>query len=80
MNSTLRDYSSPPWETSVYKGIPMSKCTPDKIKVIREIVGRPLKIRFRGPRNTTKDMGRNTYTRQSSCLKVNAKTFTVYCR
>ena len=80
MTTTLRDYSSPPWETSVYKGIPMSKCTPEKIKVIREIVGKPLKLRYRGPRNTTKDMGRSTHTRQSSCLKENAVTFTVYCR
>ena len=81
MNSTLRDYSSPPWETSLYKKIPMSKYTPEKIRVIREIVGKPLKIRFRGPRNTTKDiMGRSTHTRQSSCLKENAVTFTVYCR
>ena len=80
MNSTLRDYSSPPWETSVYKGIPMSKCTPEKIKVIREIVGKPLKIRYRGPRNTTRDMVRSSHTRQSSCLKENAVTFTVYCR
>ena len=80
MNSTLRDYSSPPWETSLYKNIPIDKYSPDKIKVIREIVGRPLKIRFRGPRNTTKDMGRSTHTRQSSCLKENAVTFTVYYR
>ena len=80
MSATLRDYSSPPWETSVYKNIPMNKYSPDKIKVIREIVGRPLKIRFRGPRNTIKDMGRSTHTRQSSCLKENAVTFTVYCR
>ena len=80
MTTTLRDYSSPPWETSVYKGIPMSKCTPDKIKVIREIVGRPLKIRYRGPRNTTRDMVRSSHTRQSSCLKENAVTFTVYYR
>jgi hypothetical protein len=80
MDTTLRDYSSPPWETSVYKGIPMSKCTPEKIKVIREIVGRPLKIRYRGPRNTTRDMVRSSHTRQSSCLKENAVTFTVYYR
>ena len=80
MSTTLRDYSSPPWETSVYKNIPMNKYSPDKIKVIREIVGKPLKIRFRGPRNTTKDMGRSTHTRQSSCLKENAVTFTVYYR
>ena len=80
MSTTLRDYSSPPWETSLYKNIPIDKYSPDKIKVIREIVGKPLKIRFRGPRNTTKDMGRSTHTRQSSCLKENAVTFTVYYR
>jgi hypothetical protein len=80
MSTTLRDYSSPPWETSVYKGIPMSKCTPDNIRLITKIVGKPLKLRFRGPRNTTKDMGRSTHTRQSSCLKENAVTFTVYYR
>ena len=80
MSTTLRDYSSPPWETSVYKGIPMSKCTPEKIKVIREIIGKPLKIRYRGPRNTTRDMVRSSHTRQSSCLKENAVTFTVYYR
>jgi hypothetical protein len=80
MSSTLRDYSSPPWETSLYKNIPISKYTPDRVKVIREIVGRPLKIRFRGPRNTRSDMGRSTHTRQSTCLKENAVTFTVYVR
>jgi len=80
MSTRLKDFQSPPWETSLYKNIPMSKYTPDKIQVIKEIVGRPLKIRFRGPRNTTKDMGRSTHTRQSSCLKENAVTFTVYCR
>jgi len=31
MNSTLRDYSSPPWETSLYKNIPISKYTPEKL-------------------------------------------------
>ena len=80
MSTTLRDYSSPPWETSVYKGIPMSKCTPEKIKVIREIIGKPLKLRYRGPRNTIRDMVRSSHTRQSSCLKENAVTFTVYYR
>jgi hypothetical protein len=80
MNSTLRDYSSPPWETSLYKKIPMSKYTPEKIQVIREIVGRPIRIRFRGPRNTIADKGRTMNNRQSSCLKESAKTFTVYVR
>ena len=80
MSMTLRDYSSPPWETSLYKNIPMDKYSPEKIKVIRSIVGKPLKVRFRGPRNTVKDMGRSFHTRQSTCLKENAVTFTVYVR
>ena len=80
MSTTLRDYSSPPWETSLYKNIPMDKYTPEKIKVIRSIVGKPLKVRFRGPRNTVRDMGRSFHTRQSTCLKENAVTFTVYVR
>jgi hypothetical protein len=80
MTTKLRDYQSPPWETSLYKNIPMDKYTPEKIKVIRSIVGRPIKIRFRGPRNTIADAGRTSQTRQSSCLKESAKTFTVYCR
>jgi len=80
MSTTLRDYSSPPWETSLYKNIPIDKYTPEKIKVIRSIVGKPLKVRFRGPRNTVRDMGRSFHTRQSTCLKENAVTFTVYVR
>jgi len=80
MTTKLRDYQSPPWETSLYKNIPMDKYTPEKIKVIRSIVGRPIKIRFRGPRNTIADARRTSQTRQSSCLKESAKTFTVYCR
>jgi len=80
MSTRLKDFQSPPWETSLYKNIPMDKYTPEKIKVIRSIVGRPIKIRFRGPRNTIADAGRTSQTRQSSCLKESAKTFTVYCR
>ena len=80
MTTKLKDFQSPPWETSLYKKIPMSKYTPEKIQVIREIVGRPIRIRFRGPRNTIADKGRTMNTRQSSCLKESAKTFTVYVR
>ena len=80
MTTKLKDFQSPPWETSLYKKIPMSKYTPEKIRVIREIIGKPLKLRYRGPRNTTRDMVRSSHTRQSSCLKENAVTFTVYYR
>lgn len=40
--------------------------------------GKFFRIRYRGPRNTHKDMGRGFMTRQSTCLKANAKTFSVY--
>jgi hypothetical protein len=80
MTTKLKDFQSPPWETSLYKNIPISKYTPEKVQVIREIVGRPIRIRFRGPRNTIADKGRTMNTRQSSCLKESAKTFTVYVR
>jgi len=78
MSTTLRDYSSPPWETSLYKNIPMDKYSPEKIKVIRSMVGKPLKVRFRGPRPP--NSGRSDSTRQSTCLKKDAITFAVYCR
>jgi hypothetical protein len=80
MTTKLKDFQSPPWETSLYKNIPISKYTPEKLLVIREIVGRPIRIRFRGPRNTIADKGRTMNNRQSSCLKESAKTFTVYVR
>ena len=40
--------------------------------------GKFFRIRYRGPRNTPKDMGRGFMCRQSTCLKENAKTFSVY--
>ena len=80
MSTRLKDFQSPPWETSLYKNIPMIKYTPEKIQVIREIVGRPIRVRFRGPRNTIADKGRTINNKQSTCLKESAKTFTVYFR
>lgn len=38
----------------------------------------PIKIRYRGPRNTIFDGTRSRSARQSTCLKINAETFTVY--
>jgi hypothetical protein len=38
----------------------------------------PIKIRYRGPRNTIFDMVRSNVSKQSTCLKINAETFTVY--
>jgi len=40
--------------------------------------GKYYRIRYRGPRNTVLDRGRNRATRASTCLKVNAVKFAVY--
>lgn len=72
----LRDFRSPPWEVSLYKKIPMAKYNRESMKLIREIVGEPVRVLFRGPRPATS--GRSIVTRQSSCLKQDAVTFSVY--
>jgi hypothetical protein len=56
----------------------MDKYTPAKLDVIREIVGQPIRIKFRGPRPA--NSGRSAVARQGTCLKSDAKTFTVYAR
>jgi hypothetical protein len=73
----LKDFSSPGFY-SLYKGIPMSKYTPKTRKLIREVVGQPLRFKFRGPR--PQKYGRSFQTRQSGCLKEDAVTFSVYLR
>ena len=40
--------------------------------------GKFFRIRYRGPRNTPLDYRRGFMSRQSTCLKANAKTFSVY--
>jgi hypothetical protein len=42
--------------------------------------GSQYRILYRGPRNTPLDRGRSTVSRQSTCLKANAVTFSVYQR
>jgi hypothetical protein len=73
----LNDFNSPGFY-SLYKGIPMSKYTPKTRKLIREVVGQPLRFKFRGPR--PQKYGRTFSTRQSGCLKEDAVTFSVYLR
>lgn len=73
----LKDFSSPGFY-SLYKGIPMFKYTPETRKLIRSVIGQPVRFKFRGPRPAK--YGRSSYTRQSSCLKEDAVTFSVYLR
>ena len=70
----LKQYQSPNTETSYYKGIPI-----EYLEVTRKILkanGLSRKVRYRGPRPA--HPGRSRFDRQASCLKVDAKTFTVY--
>lgn len=61
----------------LYSGIPI-----DLLETFKYFYSRmnktPIKIRYRGPRNTVFDSGRSQVSRRSSCLKINATTFTVY--
>jgi hypothetical protein len=41
-------------------------------------LGIDIKVRYRGSRNTPADRNRSPMSRQTTCLKQNAKTFTVY--
>jgi len=74
----LFDYVSPSSEESLYKGIPMSEYTEENRKQIRQLIGKPVRFLFRGPRRF--DYHRFPQTRQASCIKASAKTFTVYIR
>lgn len=76
--SMLRDFRAPVNEYALYKEIPMAKYTAESRKVIREVVGKTVRFVFRGPRRF--DYGRFPQTRQASCLKKNAVTFSVYVR
>jgi hypothetical protein len=76
--STLRNFRAPEKESAVYKGIPMTKYTSENRKLIREVIGKTVRFVFRGPRRF--DYDRFPQTRQASCIKANALTFSVYIR
>lgn len=63
--------------TDLYTGIPIQY-----LETFRYFYSKlnttPIKIRYRGPRNTLFDNGRSRVSKQSTCLKINAETFTVY--
>lgn len=74
----IENFVSPPWEYSLYKKIPMNEYNRETMKAIREMVGKSLRVRFRGPR--PKHFGRSNMNRQATCLKQDAVTFAVYYR
>ena len=62
--------------TAIFSNCPIE--TLDHFRKVIAARGKFFRIRYRGPRNTPKDMGRGFMSRQSTCLKANAKTFSVY--
>ena len=62
--------------TALFSNAPIANL--DNFRKVMALEGKYFRIRYRGPRNTPKDMGRGFMCRQSTCLKENAKTFSVY--
>ncbi len=71
----IYNYLSPPWETSIYKGIPISKLKEFQ-KIMRDAKC-SVQIRFRGPRKHRFDSWVN---KSGHCLKKDAVSFAVYWR
>jgi hypothetical protein len=64
----IKDYASPPWETSLFKGIPIEDI--EVVRAMMKLEGINYRFRFRGPRPSRKY--------QSYIPKTMAKTFAVY--
>jgi len=73
----LTKYQSPPWNSSLLQGLPIEMYTKEFMSYLRWVYGRPLRVKFRGPRPVRND-GRTKSLRQSTCLRIDAKTFSVY--
>lgn len=58
---------------AVYDNVPILY-----LDLFRSLYPGRYKIRYRGPRNTPGDCLRSPLSRQSTCLKENAKTFSAY--
>lgn len=69
-------YVSPPWETSIIKGVPVTH--KDEFLHQARLAGFKVKIRYRGPRKHR--LNRSPVTQRSSCILADAVTFTVYNR
>ena len=62
--------------TAIFSNTPIANL--DNFRKVMASEGKYFRIRYRGPRNTPLDYRRGFMSRQSTCLKANAKTFSVY--
>ena len=65
-----------PGSSAVFKGIPVSEL--DTFKAVVPTHGPKFRIRYRGPRFNIPSDNRPRDLKRSTCLKVNATTFSVY--
>jgi hypothetical protein len=61
---------------ALFSNLPIDKL--DDVRNGMRKLGIDIKVRYRGPRNTVADRKRSPISRSTTCLKQNAKTFTVY--
>lgn len=62
--------------TAIFSNTPIEAL--DQFRKDMAANGKFFRIRYRGPRNTPLDSRRGWMSRQSTCLKANARTFSVY--
>ncbi len=70
----LYNYVSPPWEMSLYKGIPIHMMD-YYLPIIRSMHNCKLRVKYRGPR---KHRNCSAVNRAATCLKADAVSFAVY--
>ena len=63
---------------SIFHGVPMHYL--EELTSIFRRNNFPIRIKYRGPRNTPADSGRSIIARQGTCLKQNAQSFAIYYR
>lgn len=78
MRTIIQQYASDLNRRSIVHGVPMQYR--DHLVSIFNSVHIPVRVKYRGPRNTPADTGRSTIARQGTCLKQNAKSFALYVR
>jgi hypothetical protein len=78
MKTNIKQYASGIDRRSVFHNVPMQY----RNELVRAFnsVHIPVRIKYRGPRNTPADSGRSIIARQGTCLKQNAKSFALYIR
>lgn len=78
MRTIIQQYASGLDRKSIVHDVPMQYR--DELVRVFNSVRIPVRVKYRGPRNTPADSGRSIIARQGTCLKQNAKSFALYVR